>query len=52
MTTLTFVMTIINICDGDKNPNLRHKYTLEDMINAHKIAELGLNVANITFYDV
>ena len=53
MTALTFIMTIINICDGDKHPNLRHKYTIEDMIIAHKFAELGdKNIANITFFDL
>jgi hypothetical protein len=53
MTALKFIMTIINICDGDKNPNLRHKYTLDDMIIAQKFAEIGdKNLANVTFFDL
>lgn len=52
MTTLKFIITILHICDGDKHPNLRHKYTIQDMIDAHTIAELGINVANVTFYDL
>jgi hypothetical protein len=53
MTALKFITTIINICDADKHPNLRHRYTLEDMIFAGMIAEVGdKGVANVTFFDL
>jgi hypothetical protein len=52
MTTLTFLMTIHNICDGDKHPNFRHKYTIKDMLDAYTIASFGKETANITFFDL
>ena len=51
MTTLTYLMTIRKICDGDINPNLRHKYTIKDMLDAYTIASFGTRTANVTFCD-
>jgi hypothetical protein len=52
MTALNLIMTIINICDGDKSPNLRHRYTLQDMIDAHILSKNGDRVADVTFFDL
>jgi hypothetical protein len=52
MTALNLIMTIINICDGDKSPNLRNRYTLQDMMDAHTLSKYGDNVAEITFFDL
>lgn len=40
MSKLIFIMTIQNICDGDKQPSYRHKYTLSDMIMSYDISQL------------
>jgi hypothetical protein len=52
MTALNLIMTIINICDGDKHPNLRHRYTLQDMIDAHTLSQFGDRVADVTFFNL
>ncbi|AKQ08381.1 hypothetical protein PQE66_gp066 [Bacillus phage PBC2] len=49
MTALKAIMTIKDVCDGDMNPNIRHKYTIEDMIFAGTIAETGDRIAEFTF---
>lgn len=53
MTALNLIMTIINICDGDKNPNLRHRYTIQDMMDMHTLSKYGdKGVAEVTFFDL
>jgi len=49
MTALKAILTIKDVCDGDKNLNIRHQYTIEDMTFAGVIAETGDRVAEFTF---
>lgn len=49
MTALKAIMTIKDVCDGDKNPSIRHIYTIGDMIFAGIIAETGDRVAEYKF---
>jgi len=53
MTALNCILAVQNTCDGDNYTNLRHRYTLEDMVFFGTIADLGdKNVAEITFFDL
>jgi hypothetical protein len=53
MSALNCILAVQNTCDGDRNPNLRHKYNLEDMILFGTIADLGdKNVAEIKFFEI
>lgn len=49
MTALRAIMTVKDVCDGDKNPSIRHRYTIGDMIFAGIIAETGDRVAEMEF---
>lgn len=49
MTALKAITTIKDVCDGDKNPSIRHRYTIGDMIFAGIIAETGDRVAEYKF---